>query len=128
MYLASMPSFLGHPPGGSVGRETEGDGAMTEPARPRSARTSRGSYRRHEGADVVVVDPVWWVDHIDELFDALRQARPWGLAERTGSALANRPTSPPEGSIVITHPKWWVDHPDELEDALREAVHGAPAE
>ena len=74
--------------------------------------------------EVVVADPAWWLDHIDELIDGLRQAAgPEPILRLPDRDLRRRRLKrPPRGRVLISHPTWWIFHADELEAAIREAV------
>lgn len=56
----------------------------------------------------------WWLDHPDELVDALT------VAARSPESHVPPPARDTE--VVISDPAWWLEHMDELTDALRVAA------
>jgi hypothetical protein len=63
---------------------------------------------------IVLSHPEWWLDHVDELVDALTVAA--NAPER------DEPVQATDHEVVISDPGWWLEHLDELEAGLAEAV------
>lgn len=63
---------------------------------------------------IVLSHPEWWVDHPDELVDALTIA--------ASSPEADEPDLAGAGEVEIADPAWWLDHVDELIDGLNQAA------
>jgi hypothetical protein len=63
---------------------------------------------------IVLSHPDWWLDHVDELVDALTVAV---QTPETGG-----PVHATDQEVVISDPGWWLEHLDELEAGLAEAV------
>lgn len=59
---------------------------------------------------IVLSHPEWWVDHIDELVDA--------LAIAAQSPEAKAPDLAAGDEVVVEDPGWWLDHIPELIDGL----------
>lgn len=65
------------------------------------------------GQVIVLSHPGWWLNHVDELVDAL-----------TVGAQTPEPDEPMQAAdeeVVIADPAWWLYHLDELTDALATA-------
>jgi hypothetical protein len=65
---------------------------------------------------VVISHPEWWLEHVDELVDALSVA----------ATLPDEPDRIAETDVALSHPGWWAEHPDELVEALHEAERQPP--
>jgi hypothetical protein len=63
---------------------------------------------------IVLSHPEWWLDHVDELVDALTVAAQ--EPER------NEPVQAGDDEVVVADPGWWLKHVDELTDALAAAA------
>jgi hypothetical protein len=61
---------------------------------------------------IVLSHAEWWLDHVDELVDALTVA----------ARLPDVDEPVRDDEIALSHPQWWADHPDELRATLEEAV------
>jgi hypothetical protein len=59
---------------------------------------------------VVLSHPEWWIDHPDELADALRIAAQAPERDQAVETTADE--------VRIEDPGWWADHVDELVDGL----------
>lgn len=62
---------------------------------------------------VVITQPEWWIDHIEELIEGLRVAATMPDEQHVFDA-AN--------SVTLDQPGWWAEHPDQLRAALRESI------
>ncbi len=70
-----------------------------------------------EPEPVAIVDPAYWLEHIDELIDGLQSAaRIQEVAGPDTLVLAEKDT------YLLFDPAWWAAHRDELQDALRTAL------
>lgn len=70
--------------------------------------------RGGQGLVIVLSHPEWWLDHVDELVDALT------VAARDPER--DEPVQATDDEVVIADPGWWLEHIDELEAGLAEAV------
>ena len=61
---------------------------------------------------IVLSHPEWWLDHVDELVDALSVA----------ATLPDVDEPVRDTEVALSHPQWWADHPDELRAVLQEAA------
>lgn len=59
---------------------------------------------------IVLSHPEWWVDHVDELVEA--------LAIAASSPEAHEPDLAGVDEVEIADPAWWLEHVDELIDGL----------
>ena len=62
---------------------------------------------------VVITQPGWWIDHIEELIEGLCVA---------ATMPDEQPVFDAANSVALDQPGWWAEHPDELRAALRESI------
>ena len=73
----------------------------------------RDSAEYEGGSSVLVLShPEWWLDHVDELVDALD----------TATTLPDVDELIRDDEVALSHPGWWAEHPNELRAALQEAT------
>jgi hypothetical protein len=92
-------------------------GWMSDPSEPLDDAPRPDS----EYVDAILIGFAYWLDHLDELIDGLRQA-PLKSADDPPAQW------PHPFAIVINDPPWWVNHPHELQKRLREVVDSLGAE
>jgi hypothetical protein len=63
---------------------------------------------------IVLSHPEWWLDHVEELVDALTIA--------ASDPERDEPVRATDAEVVIADPGWWLEDIDELEAGLAEAV------
>jgi hypothetical protein len=70
---------------------------------------------------IVLSHPEWWVDHVDELVDALTIAADSPEANELAFPGADELLASAD-EVVVADPAWWLDHVDELLDGLARAA------
>jgi hypothetical protein len=63
---------------------------------------------------IALSHPEWWLEHVDELVDAL------SIAAQTPET--GEPIHATDEEVVISDPGWWLEHLDELQAGLAEAI------